>query len=134
MVFRKNALLFYQSEIIYTLMIVVCFALTPILGLLVSFICALPFVIFALITPKIYNEYITISELGVSCHKSGKILWEYGWDSISDIKKSSRFLLPSMEILTYTNGVPSEFAIHGHYFQLGRTAQKAIERYYKIKT
>ena len=60
MVFRKNALLFYQSEIIYTLMIVVCFALTPILGLLVSFICALPFVIFALITPKIYNEYISI--------------------------------------------------------------------------
>ena len=132
MIFRKNSLLFYQSQTIYVLMIAFCFILTPILGLLISFTCALPFAIFALISPKLYNEFITVNEFGISCHKSGKLLWSYDWDSISDIKRSSRFLLPSMEILTYTNGKPAEFAIHGHYFQLGRIAKKAIKCYYIV--
>jgi len=130
MIFRKDSLLFYQSEIIYIIISVLCLTIIPILGLGLSLMYMFPFVVLILINPKLYNEYITMNATGISCQKSGKQLWAYEWDSIVELKRSSRYLLPSVEIIVYDkNGKPEQFARTNHYFQLGRTAKEAIKRY-----
>lgn len=132
MMFRKNSLLFYQSEIVYIIMATLCLLLIPTLGIEISLIYMLPFIVLILVNPKLHNEYITIDEIGISCQKSGKHLWVYAWDSIAELKRSSRFLLPSIEVIVYNKyGEPERFASYDQYFQLGRTAKEAIKRYSK---
>jgi hypothetical protein len=132
MIFRKDALLFYQSEIFCVVMAVLCFTLMPMLGIEISFLCMLPFVVLVFANPKLYNELITINEVGISCQKSGKQLWGYEWESIAELKKSSRFLMPSIEVIAYNKQEESEqFAHPNQYFQLGKPAREALRRYYR---
>ncbi len=131
MTFRKDSLLFYQSEIAYIAITIVCLVLIKPLGVVWYLLGILPFVVFILINPIIYNEFITINENGISCWKRGRCMWEYEWNSISQLKRSSRFLMPSIEIIGYNKyGEAEQYAVDGHYFQLGKTAKKAIENYY----
>lgn len=132
MIFRKDSLLFYQSEIFCIAMTILCLALIPILGEEISILFMLPFIILILVNPKLHNEFITINETGISCQKSGKQLWAHEWGCIAELKRSSRFLMPSIEIITYNKRGESErFAKPNQYFQLGRIAREAIKRYYK---
>ena len=134
MKFRKNSLLFYQSEIFYIFMVILCSILIPILGETMSILSMVPFIILILVNPKLYNEFITIDETGISCQKSGKQIWIYGWDSIEKLKRSSRFLLPSIEVIVYNKYRESKnFASSDQYFQLGKIARKAIKQYYKFQ-
>ena len=130
--FRKDSLLFYQSEIFYVVMAILCLTLIPILGLELSFLYMSLFIVLILVNPKLHNEFITINETSISCQKSGKQLWVYAWDSIAELKRSSRYLMPSIEVIIYNKyGESEHFAYHNQYFQLGRTARDAIKRYYK---
>ncbi len=134
MTFRKDSLLFYQSKIIYIIMAISCLILFPILRveLWLSALFALYFVILTLINPKLHNEFITINEIGISCQQSGKQLWAYEWDCIAKLKRSSRFRMPSIEVITYNKrGEAEQFALPDQYFQLGKAAKEAIMRYYK---
>lgn len=132
MMFRKNTLLFYQSEIFYFVMAILCLALFPMLGLGLSLLYVFPFAVLMLVNPKLHNEFITINEIGISCQRSGIQLWAYEWDTIAGLKRSSRFLMPSIEVIPYNKcGEPEQFAMSNHYFQLGRAARKAVKRYYK---
>ena len=134
MMFRKNSLLFYQSEIFYIVMTILCLTLLPIQVVEIFFLCLFPFLVLILVNPQLHNEYISINETGISCQKSGKQLWAYGWDSIAELRRSSRFLLPSIEVIAYNkHGEPEQYALSNQYFQLGRTAREAIKRYYKPK-
>lgn len=131
MMFRKDSLLFYQSEIFYIVMVIVCMTLIPILGVEISLLYMFPFIALLLVNPKLHNEFITIDETGISCHKSEKQVWAYGWDCIAELKRSSRFLMPSIEVIAYNKYEESEcFAFPNQYFQLGRAAREAIKRYY----
>lgn len=113
-------------------MAISCLTLFPILGLGLSLLYVFPFIVLILVNPKLHNEFIIINEIGISCQKSGKQLWVYEWESIAELKKSSRFLMPSMQVIAYNKGgEPERFALPNHYFQLGRTAMEAIKRYYK---
>lgn len=132
MIFRKDSLLFYQIEIVCVVMVIVCLIVTPILGIELSLLCMLPFVILLFINPKLHNEFITINGTGISCQKSGKQLWLYEWASIARLRKSSRYLMPAIEVIAFNiHGESEQFAVPNHYFQLGRVAKKAITRYYK---
>ena len=132
MIFRKNSLLFYQSELMYIVFLIICFTLIPTLGLYLSLLYAFPFVVLMLVNFKLHNEYIIINEVGISCQKSGKQLWEYEWHNIAELRKSARYLLPSIEIITFNeHGEVERFALPNHYFQLGKAAREAIKRYYK---
>ena len=91
----------------------------------------LPFPVLIFVNPKLYNEFITINETGISCQKSGKELWAYTWDRVAELKRSSRFLMPSMEVIAYNKyGESEHYAQANHYFQLGKTAREAVRRYY----
>lgn len=130
--FRKNSLLFIQSEILYIVMGIFCVPLIFMLGLALSLLYMFPFMVMILVNSKLYNEFVEIDETGISCQKSGKQLWSYRWESIAELKKTSRFLMPSIEILTYNkHGESERFSHTNHYFQLGGVAKEAIERYAK---
>lgn len=129
--FRKDSLLFYQSEIFYIVIAILCLTLIPILGVEISLLYMFPFIVLILVNPKLHNEFITIDEAGISCQKSGKQFWAYEWDCIAELKRSSRFLMPSIEVIAYNKFEESErFALPNQYFQLGRTAREALKRYY----
>ena len=129
MIFRKDSLMFYQSEIYYILATLLCLALAPILGGYILFFL-FPFLVLILVNPKLHNEFIAINEAGISCQRSGKQLWAYEWDNFAELKRSSRFLMPSIEVIVYNkHGEPEQFARPNQYFQLGRTAREAIKRY-----
>lgn len=132
MIFRKHSLLFYQSEIFYIIMAIISLVSFPMIGLGLSLLCGVPFAVLILINPKLHNEFITINEHGISCQKSGIPLWEYEWNGIAELKRSSRFRMPAIEVIAHNKCEgPKPFAMPDHYFQLGRAARRAVERYYK---
>lgn len=132
MVFRKDSILHYEIQIFSTIMVVVCLFLIPILGGELSLMCAFPFIILLLGNCKSNREYITINETGITCQVSGKQLWAYRWEHIAELRKSSRFRMPSIEVIVYSkNGEPEQFARPNHYFQLGKKAKDALRRYYQ---
>lgn len=132
MIFRKDSLLFYESEIFYVAMAILCLIFIPILGLGLSLIFMFPFIVLILVNPKLHNEFIAINEAGILCQKSGKQLWAYEWDSIAELKRSSRYLMPSIEVIPFNKYREAEqFAEPNHYFQLGKAAREAIKQYYK---
>ena len=125
MVFRKDSLLFFQSEIFYIAVMMLGFACP--LGSTLSFLCVSFSAVFIAITPRMHGEYMTINETGISCWESGSRLWGYEWKEITALKKGSRYMLPSIEILVYDkNGMPETYAAPGHYFQLDRKARFAV--------
>ncbi len=112
-------------------MIILCLSCSYASGIWEAFLFALPFAILIIVNPKIHNEFIVINETGITCKKSEKQLWKYEWEDISELKSSSRFLLPSVEIISYNkHGASEQFAKPGHYFQSGKTAKAAIKLYY----
>ena len=126
--FRKDLLLYYQYKIAFGFTILLCFILTPVIGITMLF-CAIPFVILLLI-PGLYNEYITIDANGISCAQSGKEIWSYDWNSIAMLKKSNRYHLPSVEILLYDKeGQIEPYGATERYFQLSKQAKKALEQH-----
>lgn len=131
MMFRKNSLLFYHSEILSIIIAILSLVIVPTLRIM-SILFIFPLIAFILANPQLHNEFITINETGISCQQSGKQLWAYEWDSIAELRKSSRFMLPSIEVIVYNKyGEAEKFALHNQYFQLGRTARKAVKQYYK---
>ena len=116
------------------IMLLCCFGMIPFLGSGLALLCAFPFAILIPVSPRLYNEFITINEAGISCEKAGTKLWTYTWDRVAELKKSFRFRTPSIEVITYCkSGAPEPFALPNHYFQLGRAARKALKQYYKPK-
>lgn len=58
MTFRKNSLLFYQRTVFFVISILLFLAMIPFSGLGLSLLCALPFVVLALVNPLFEKEYI----------------------------------------------------------------------------
>lgn len=132
MTFRKNGLLFAEHMVLCGLSAAVCIALWPIDQIGASPYLSLLFIACMLLTPLIHSEFITINEDGIFCHRKGKQIWNYKWSEIGKLKKSSRFRMPSVEIVIdghMNEAVPYDFS--EHYFQLSRKAHKAIVRYYQ---
>lgn len=138
MIFRKDSLLLYEQEIGIVFSSILSLVMIPIFKSLSITICALILIVIAAVNPLSYNEFIQINKSGISCQKAGKQIWAYEWDDIVTLKKSRRYNMPSMEIVVsnkYRTLWPCQgienAKYSGHYFQLSRTAKKALELYYK---
>lgn len=136
MTFRKNATNFYQSEFIYIFTVLLSLVLIFIPAFneiqIIFIVSACLFALLAVINPKLYNEFITIDETGISCRRADKILWSYHWDEIAQLKKGQRFLHPSVEVIVFDKqGNKEPFAGADKYFQLSKSAKTAIKKYYK---
>lgn len=132
MTFRKDSIMFIEHLGAFCAMVTICITLLPIDQLGVMPFFALCFAILAALTPVIHNELVTVNDEGIRCTQKGKVIWEYAWADIIKLKRSSRYRMPSVEIVIDDHAnevVPFEFS--EHYFQLGRTARKAITLYYK---
>lgn len=74
-------------------------------GLVTNFpilcLCAVPPLIVALVSPKLDREYITIYEWGISCKEGDRLRWSFDWAHIAELRRSSRFRLPSVEVIPY---------------------------------
>lgn len=154
MTFRKDSLLFREHQIGFFAFAILCLVCIPILKIfnisedtlaevilsLCFFLGFLLFGVLAMISSKQHNEFVTVNESGISCHKAGKLLWQYEWNEILALKRSQRYKLPSIEIVVQSPciGLDSCREIEnarcsGDYFQLSRAAKEAIERYYKSR-
>lgn len=133
MVFRKDALLYTEGQALGVVMALASVMMIIMAGW--SFVIILGFPVFLLImNPLLHNEFMKIDESGISCQKSGKEIWRYRWDEIAELRRGSRFRLPSVEIIAYgRNGTPEQFAAPGHYFQRSKAARAAVNKYYKAK-
>lgn len=135
MTFRKNCLMFRDMQI--SCIIAVVLGLVSYTMILESWLClfltAILLIVF-IANPKQMNEYITINEEGIFCCKTDKQLWAYKWDSIAELKQSSRFRQPSVEIILYPSAIESENChLSERYFQLGHVAKEALKKYYQPK-
>lgn len=134
MTFRKDSLIFYESQIAYVIFAILCLIIIPIYGFELLLLFSALFVFVAFINPRLHNEFVTINETGISCCKAGKIIWQYEWERIAKLQKSSRFRMPSIEIAIYDDfDNKDSYTLTGHYFQLGKTAKNAIKEYYDNK-
>lgn len=131
MTFRKNSLIFYESQIVYIIFAILCLTMISMYGFVISLLFSGLFLILIFANPRLYNEFVTINEIGVSCCKAGKIIWQYEWDDIAKLQKSSRYLMPSLEIVIYDAEKTDSKVLTGNYFQLGKTAKEAVDKYYK---
>ena len=141
MTFRKDPLLFAENILVYIVLAISFLIVIPMVELELSLVFAffaLLLIIFTLIAPRQYNEFITINENGISCHKSKEQIWAYAWDDIVGLKKGSLYLMPSVGIMVSSpcRALDSceEFEharYSGHYFQLSKTAKNALKQYYK---
>lgn len=128
MIFRKNSLLFFESQVIYIFLSTSSLFIIPVLGIDVWSLYFIPLLIITTINPILFREYIRIDEHGIRCYKAKITLWEYEWSSISYIRRGSRYRFPTAEIYLeeVNNSVPS---IPVNYFQLGKSAKKALAFY-----
>lgn len=131
MTFRKNSLMFYESQIVYIVFAILCLTMISVYGFVISFLFSGLFLILIFANPRLHNEFVTINETGISCCKERKIIWQYEWDDIAKLQKSSRYLMPSLEIVICDAENTDSKVLTGHYFQLGKTAKQAINKYYK---
>ena len=128
MVFRKNSLLFLESQIIFILLSMSSLFIIPVLDISIWILCFIPLFVLTLINPMFYREYIKIDEQGIKCFNSKNTLWEYEWSSIPDIRRGSRYSLPTVEL--YTEKVDSiVYQLPANYFQLGKSAKEALAFY-----
>lgn len=122
----------YELRIYFAIFLLLFLGLIPLLGIWVFLSVSLLFLTLFIWILKLQDEWITINEKGILCNKRGIQLWAYDWNSIAELRKSSRFRMPSIEVIGYDkDGTPEQFSQQEHYFQLGKTAKKAIEQFYK---
>lgn len=123
MIFRKNSLLFFESQVIYILLSMSSLFIIPVLDFCIWSLFFVPLLIMTIINPIFFREYIRIDEQGIRCYKAKITLWEYEWSNISDIRRGSRYRLPTAEIYIeeVNNSIP-RFPLN--YFQLGKSAKK----------
>ena len=127
--FRKYSIMFMEHIVICCLVATVCIALIPIDPHRVLPVVSFAIFVFLAFAPVLYDEYITIDDEGIACTRRKKLLWEYRWDEIRYLKKGSRYRAPSIEIVTdncVDGAIPYDYS--QHYFQLGRTARKALKQ------
>lgn len=134
MTFRKNSIMLIQHLCWFCIMAIICLALLPIDQFGVMPFFALCFIMFAALMPAVHNEYITMDNEGIRCTQKGKVIWSHTWENIIDLKMGFRYWRRSVEIVVDEHA--NDIGLNGfseHYFLLGRTARKAITRYYKFK-
>lgn len=130
MSFRKNSLMFFENQLLLVLFTLLSVFLIPFLGALLPISLALVFSVLIIVNTRIQNEYITINDIGIMCHKAGNLQWEYKWTDIASLQLSSRFRMPSIEILVYSTKTSAQAQLSGDYFQLCRVAKDALREYY----
>ena len=132
--FRKNEILFLQEQIVY------CGGIVGCAGMIIWNISLWPAFfplsigMLGLFLANCFgkSEVVTINEVGIQCKNKNTILWDFPWTEIEELHIGRRLREPSVEIELKVDSVyRKDFDFHQCYFQLGRTAKKAIKQYYK---
>lgn len=134
MTFRKDSILFAEHLSACCIMVVVFSVLLLISHEWIMALFALCFVVFAALMPVVHNEFVTVDNEGIRCANKSKEIWKYTWKDIIKLKRSSRYRMPSVEIVIDEHAnevIPYDYSMH--YFQLGKIARRAIAQYYKSK-
>ena len=132
MTFRKDSIMFAQHLCVFCIMAIIFGVLLLISHEWVVAVFVLCFVAFAALMPAVHNEFVTVDDEGIRCTIKDKVMWAYAWNDIIKLKQSSRYRMPSLEIVIDDHAneiVPFDHSVH--YFQLGKTARKAIAQYGK---
>ena len=126
MKFRRHSILLAECEIYTFLLIVLCIFIIE----TVNWCCLLLALLLVLmaIYPFLFNEFVIITENGISCTKRKEVLWSFSWDEILELRQSQRFHQNSIEIIL-PNKIDSKHNGHEYYFQMGSTARTALQKY-----
>ena len=77
------------------------------------------------------NRYIIIGEKGISCNNSRGICWEFQWNEITELKRSTQFRNPAIIVVPNTEYLRNREGVNRatYYFQLSKKAKLALEFY-----
>ena len=131
MTFRKDGILFVQSLCLCGFMIIICIILSYFREILIfALVGGLGFFLIAVLEVVFPGEFVTIDEVGIRCTRKGEVQWEYTWDQVIKLKRGNLYNWPSVSIVIDDHAnepTPYDYALH--YFQLGRKAREALEKY-----
>lgn len=126
MKFRKDSILLTECELYTFLLAVLCIFISK----TVRWCCLLLVLLLMLMAvyPFLFNEFILITENGISCTKRKNIIWSFSWDEIIELRQSRRFHQKSIEIIL-SSKAENKHNRHEYYFQMGTTAKAALQMY-----
>lgn len=118
---------------IVTVLLTGIYFLSPLFSMFIFVVMVLPSGLLLRGNKKSFKEQITINKCGIACKEEGKLLWEYPWEQIAELRRGTRFRHPSIELILWdkTTGKPAITGALDTYFQLSREAKIALSRYYK---
>lgn len=142
MTFRKDDILYHETTICYaaffllgivTVLLTGIYFLSPLFSMFIFAVMVLPSGLLLRGNKKSFKEQITINECGIACKEEGKLLWEYPWEQIAELRRGTRFRHPSIELMLWdkTTGKPATAITRDTYFLLGKDAKIALSKYYK---
>ncbi len=128
MQFRKDRLLMCQHLIGFALLFVVTTIMALLINQYIILLFSFIFLVLLLLTPKQYNQFVTIDKDGIRCSNHKNLLWEYNWNEIVELKTSNRYMLPSIEVIACeAKGKVNDG--NDRYFQLSKAAKRALSIY-----
>lgn len=76
-------------------------------------------------------KYITVDEQGIRCETKNRILWNYRWDELVELKRASHNKYRAVYAVAREGSVQykDQFNPVDAYFHLGREAKKALKTY-----
>lgn len=142
MTFRKDDVLYHETTVCYVasflLGLVIAlltgiYFLSPLFSMFIFVVMVLPSGLLLRGNKKSFKEQVTINECGIACKEEGKLLWEYPWEQIAELRRGTRFRHPSIEVIPWdkATGKPAAVGAQGAYFLLGKEAKNALSKYYK---
>lgn len=132
MTFRQNALLITEYRIMLCVLILSSLMLIP-AATTYAIMLVLLFTVLLLLTPQLCGVFITMNEEGITAYRGKKQLWVYNWEQIKALKKSNRYLLPSVEIIATEYAQRQNLYCGNYYFQLGKIAKEALQKYCQLE-
>lgn len=129
--FRQNELVHREGCILSAFLLpvlVIITAMDPQHSILWS-VLALCCPAFSVLWSVLMRKRIVIDDRGITCQRSGSVIWQYQWSDIAQLKLGIRFHNPSVEIIPTPERSKQEPKVETPrpYFQLGPSAKKALK-------
>lgn len=130
--FRKNGILFWETQILILICLIGSVFLMfydKMLVLVLTGPCVLLLGV-TIILLILMREYIIVNEVGITCTKGKQVIWSHQWSEIERLQIGNRFRNPSVEIVCKSNSCSqNRIERTNEYFQFSLIAKKALQRY-----
>ena len=134
MTFRQKGILFWEGQFSLLIFMITSVILMVYLRQVQPALLIVSMIVLAVFVAQfcLKKEYVTVNADGIACRKGEKLLWFYAWADMKELRIGNRFRNPSVEIIPKNDDGKTVYE-RQHYFQLGFTAKKALQKYGTIQ-